>query len=252
MEYTITDLGKLAGISTRTLRFYDAIDLLRPVSLNHAGYRVYGQNEVNLLQQILFYRALGFPLSQIKSIVTASGFDSVQALHEHKAALLKEKARIERLIEGVEETLNSQKEENNMANEKKFKALKEKNISDNDQKYGKEIREKYGNEIVDESHKKYRDMDPETFARAQKLAKEIMDLLIQAMDEKDIHSETAKKLVVTHKEWLMIYWPKYSAEAHRGLADTYVHDERFTKFYDNSRHGAAQFLRNAIYEHAKE
>ncbi|MDX5641042.1 MerR family transcriptional regulator, partial [Clostridioides difficile] len=59
MEYTVQKLSKLAGISTRTLRYYDEIGLLKPLKINSSGYRIYGQNEVNKLQQILFYRELG-------------------------------------------------------------------------------------------------------------------------------------------------------------------------------------------------
>jgi gas vesicle protein len=139
-----------------------------------------------------------------------------------------------------------------MSNEKKFKVLKEKNLAENKQKYGKEIQEKFGKAIVEESNQKYRDATQETYTRAENLGKEIMDLLKQAMEENNIDSELAKKLVAVHKDWLMIYWPKYSAETHRGLGDMYVQDERFTKFYDKVRPGAAQFLRDAIYEHAKD
>ena len=66
MEYTINNLSKIAGVSTRTLRYYDQIGLLRPVRVSSNGYRIYGQGEVNRLQQILFYRELGFELEKIK------------------------------------------------------------------------------------------------------------------------------------------------------------------------------------------
>ena len=69
MIYTIQKLGELAGISTRTIRYYDEIDLLKPASLSEAGYRMYGSAEVNRLQQILFYRELGISLGQIKEIL---------------------------------------------------------------------------------------------------------------------------------------------------------------------------------------
>lgn len=66
MEYTVQALGKLAGVSTRTLRYYDEIDLLKPARINSSGYRIYGPNEVDRLQQILFYRELDVPLETIK------------------------------------------------------------------------------------------------------------------------------------------------------------------------------------------
>ena len=69
MEYTILKLGKLAGVSTRTLRYYDEIGLLKPTRINSSGYRIYGSPEVDRLQQILFYRELGVGLMDIKKIV---------------------------------------------------------------------------------------------------------------------------------------------------------------------------------------
>ena len=69
MEYTVQKLGKMAGISTRTLRYYDEIGMLKPARINSSGYRIYGEQEVNLLQQILFYKELGIKLETINQIV---------------------------------------------------------------------------------------------------------------------------------------------------------------------------------------
>ena len=88
MEYTVQNLGKLAGVSTRTLRYYDEIDILKPARINSSGYRIYGQAEVDRLQQILFYRELGVSLDRIKEIVTASSFNGATALKEHREQLL--------------------------------------------------------------------------------------------------------------------------------------------------------------------
>ena len=69
MEYTVSKLAKLSGVSARTLRYYDQIGLLEPKRVNPSGYRIYGEAEVNLLQQILFYRELEMSLNDIKDIV---------------------------------------------------------------------------------------------------------------------------------------------------------------------------------------
>ena len=83
LEYTIQKLARLAGVSTRTLRYYDEIGLLKPARINSSGYRIYGQNEVNLLQQIMFYRELGAQLETIKEIINDPNFDRLEALQEH-------------------------------------------------------------------------------------------------------------------------------------------------------------------------
>ena len=94
MEYGISELSKMAGISTRTLRYYDAIGLLKPSRVNSAGYRYYGQREVDLLWQILFYRERGLDLKQIQAIVVREDCDVLLTLEEHLAELEKEKEHL--------------------------------------------------------------------------------------------------------------------------------------------------------------
>ena len=89
MEYSIHALAELAGVSARTLRYYDQIGLLKPKGATEAGYRLYGQEEVDLLQQILFYRALGVPLKEIARIVQADDFDRLRALESRPPPLSK-------------------------------------------------------------------------------------------------------------------------------------------------------------------
>lgn len=92
MEYTVQKLAQLAGVSSRTLRYYDQIGILTPARVNSSGYRIYGQKEVDRLQQILFYRELGIALETIKEIMTAPSFDAEKALNEHREQLLKKES----------------------------------------------------------------------------------------------------------------------------------------------------------------
>jgi len=94
MEYTVQKLGSLAGISTRTLRYYDEIGILKPARINSSGYRIYGEAEIDRLQQILFYRELGLSLDRIKDIITSPSFNSAYALKEHYENLLEKKKTI--------------------------------------------------------------------------------------------------------------------------------------------------------------
>ena len=105
MEYKVNELAKISGISTRTLRYYDEIGLLTPDRLNSNGYRVYTQEHVNTLQQILFYRELGVPLDEIKAIITAPDFDRRVSLERHLSALQNRREKINVLIENVAKTL---------------------------------------------------------------------------------------------------------------------------------------------------
>jgi len=109
MEYTVNELSKISGISTRTLRYYDQIELLVPPRLSSSGYRIYGENEVDILRQILFYRELGVNLGEIKKLLNSPGYDKEKSLQEHLDELLQKKARIETLINSVNDTIQSLK-----------------------------------------------------------------------------------------------------------------------------------------------
>lgn len=246
MEYTINNLSKLARVSTRTLRYYDEIGLLKPKRINSSGYRVYGEDEVNLLQQILFYRELDLPLEKIKSIVNSKEFDCIKALHEHKENLLEKQKQIQKLLNNVDKTLLSLEGGDNMSDKEKFEGFKNDIIQKNEEKYGKEIRDKYGDKKVDESNKKFGKLTEEEYKESERIRIEINEKLLEAMKTNDISSELAKEVVRLHKEWLE-YFGDYSSEMHLNLGQMYVDDQRFTKYYDeNVKPGAAKFLSMAI------
>lgn len=253
MEYTIAKLARMSGVTTRTLRYYDQIGLLCPIRVSN-GYRIYGEKEVDRLQQILFYRELGVELKEIAVILKDPTFSREQALEGHLAALLQKRKQLDLLIANVTQTMNSLKGEETMSNKEKFKGFKEKMIQDNEAKYGKEIRRKYGGDTVDASNAKLRGMSEEKMAAAETLGREIQEGLAQAFAQGDPAGELAQQVCDKHRQWLCIYWPDglYSREAHMGLADMYVEDERFRAYYDKIAPGCAQFLRDALYLYCKE
>lgn len=243
----INELAKISGVSTRTLRYYDEIGLLTPAGKNESGYRLYTLKEIDLLQQILFYRALGIKLSAIKDIIHAPDFNIKSALKEHRQQLLSKKKMIEELLDTVEKTINAMEEETFMSNEEKFKGFTERLIEENEIKYGKEIRARYGNDTVNASNKKLRDMNEEKFKALEQLELHLFDRLQEAMAIGDATSDIANEVAELHKRWLSFHWPKYTTEAHAGLADMYVADERFTAYYDERvQQGATQFLHDCI------
>ena len=133
-----------------------------------------------------------------------------------------------------------------MEDREKIKGFVENMIEDNEAKYGEEIREKYGDGAIDEANAKLRDMEPEQFARAEKLSEELNDVLAAAFAQGDPKSELARKAFKLHKQWLCVYWPEYSKEAHIGVAQMYVDDSRFTAHYDKIAPGCAVFLRDSV------
>ena len=246
MEYTINQIAKLAGVSTRTLRYYDQCGLLPPKTVRSNGYRIYGEAEVNRLQQILFYRELGVELSEIGRILAEKDFDGLSALQNHLTALREKRARLDRLIGNVQTSISAMKGEAEMTDEEKFEGFKEKLISDNEQEYGGEIREKYGDEAVGRSNAKLKNMTKEQYDELEALTQELNNTLKAAFEQGDPGGELAQKACALHKRWLCFYWDHYSKEAHRGVAQMYVDDPRFTAYYDAIVPGCAVFLKDAV------
>ena len=247
MEYTVQKLGKLAGVSSRTLRYYDEMGILKPARINSSGYRIYGQEEVDQLQQILFYRELGIKLEVIKELITSPSFDATQALRTHRSQLLDKRAQLDQLIANVEKTISTKEGTMTMSDHEKFEGFKQKLIDDNEKTYGKEIRDKYGDEAVNKSNAKVKNMSQAQHDEVNRLTQEITDKLAVAFQHGDPSSALAQEVAELHKQWLMFYWNEYSKEAHAGLAQMYVDDERFTAYYDKEQPGTAAFLRDAIY-----
>jgi DNA-binding transcriptional MerR regulator len=246
MEYTVQKLGSLAGISTRTLRYYDEIGILTPARISSSGYRIYGQKEVDRLQQILFYRELGVSLDSIKDIVSAPSFDGANALMEHREKLLEKREQLDVLIANVDKTIALTEGRIKMSNKEKFEGFKQKMVDENEKKYGKEIREKYGKDTVEKSNARVMNMTQEQHDEVTALSNQLTETLGQAFATGDPAGELAQKAADLHKKWLTYFWNEYSKEAHAGLAQMYVDDARFTAHYDEKQPGTAAFLRDAI------
>lgn len=246
MEYTVQNLSKLAGISTRTLRYYDEIGILKPARINSSGYRIYGHQEINQLQQILFYRELGVSLENIKEIITSPNFDNSTVLKEHRERLLAKRNQLSLLIANVDKTIAEAEGRIIMSDKEKFEGFKEKLIKDNEKKYGAEIRGKYGDNVIDASNEKFKNMTKEQYDEYEKLGREVLESLKAAFATKDPAGDLAQKAADLHRIWLTYSWNSYSKEAHEGLVQMYVADERFTQYYDKEQPGLAAFLRDAV------
>lgn len=135
-----------------------------------------------------------------------------------------------------------------MTDKEKFEGFKKKLIDENEARYGREVREKYGNEAVDASNCNVAGMSEEKLQEAQALSEEINEMLKKAFDEGDPAGESAQKVCELHRKWLCMFWPDgmYSPEAHKGLAAGYVADPRFTAYYDKIADGCTKFLKEAI------
>lgn len=248
MKYKVNELAKLSGISPRALRYYNQIGLLMPEKVDLNGYRIYGQAQVDKLQQILFYRELGVALEDIKQILSSSDYDGEKTLECHLSALQKKKEQIEILIQNVSKTICSRKEGIIMSDKEKFEGFKQEKINENEALYGKEIRNKYGDELVNSANTTFKSMSKEQWQNAEELSSLINQTLLEAFVQGDPSSDVAQRACDLHRQWLCMFWKEgtYSKEAHNALADGYVADKRFTAYYDKIGKGCTKFFRDAI------
>lgn len=246
MEYGVKALSKLAGVSARTLRYYDQLGLLKPARIGDNGYRIYGQKDVDLLQQILFFRELGMPLEDIRKMIFSRDFDRGAALRLHLTALRAKRDRLDQLIANVEKTISADKGEIVMSDWEKFEGFKQRLLDKNEQKYGGEIRANYGGSVVEASNEKFMNMTREQYAQMERLGTELAETLKAAFLQGDPSGELAQRACAMHKEWLCFFWTDYSQKAHKGVAQMYVDDPRFKEYYDRIAPGCAEFLRDAV------
>lgn len=247
MEYTVKELAELSGVTPRTLRWYDRLGLLKPGRTTEAGYRLYGPEEVDRLQQILFYRELGLPLAQIRDILDAPGFDRQGALQSHLSALRQRRERLDELIGTVERTLLQEKGEISMSDQEKFEGFKRERAEENDRLYGAEARQRYGAGPVEASRKNWMGLSQEEYQRWESLDRQLREGLAAAVGAgEDPAGPEGARLVRLHLEWLRILTPDCDDARQRGLAELYVEDPRFTAYYDGEVPGCARFLRDAV------
>ena len=150
------------------------------------------------------------------------------------------------MIDTAEKTLKNLKGETDMTNEEKFAAFKRDLVAENEAKFGGEIRKKYGDKAVDKSNDILLGMSEQEYDDINKLTLQLNALLKEAFDEGDPASDKAQQVCRLHQKWLTFYWGFYDKNAHMGVAEMYVADERFTAYYDKIAPGCAKFLRDAI------
>lgn len=247
MEYTVKTLAELSGVTGRALRYYDRIGLLPPLRITQAGYRIYGPGQVDRLQQILFYRELGFSLEDIRKLLDDPAFDRRAALEGHLAALVGRRDHLDSLILTVRKTLDAEQGGNPMTDREKFEAFKQNIITRNEAAYGAEVRAKYGDRATEQLNARIRSLTEEEYRCWKALGGEILAGLAAAVRQgADPAGPEGRRLATLHRQWLSFSWDAYDPKRHRGLAALYTEDPRFTAYYDREVPGCAAFLQAAV------
>lgn len=112
--------------------------------------------------------------------------------------------------------------------------------------YGAQLRTRYGNEVVSETNEHFKGITKEQYEEGENLRVTVEETLKAAFDTGDHSCELAQKACDLHRQWLCIFYPKYSKEYHKGLGEMYVLDERFKAVYDKLAPGCTEFFRDAI------
>lgn len=233
----IKEAAELAGISVRTLHHYDEIGLLVPERISESGYRVYSDENLETLQHILFFRELGFPLNQIRSIMASPEYDRTEALKTHHRLLVEKRNQLNEIIATVERTIEYSMGEIDMTNEDKFRGF-----DFNDDRYKEEARKLWGNEAVDETNHRIRKMEQNGAFSDEMHA---IFLKLASLRNRPPASDEAQSAI---REWhsCLNKVGRYSLDAIHGLGRMYTEDERFTQNIDQYGKGTAAFITSAV------
>lgn len=240
--YTVKQVSEFAGISIRTLHHYDKTGLLIPYSRTTGGYRLYSEEDLLKLQQILFFRELEFPLREIGSIMANPSFDQIEALENHNKILEKRISRLKNLQKTINNTIDKLKENqmDRLTEDELYEGFSKEQI----ERYKAEVREKYDPALVKESEKRIGKMSKQQWqavkAEGEEVAREIAQLMDLSPD-----SEKIQQLIARHHAWIENFYTA-SAEVYRGLGEMYVENGEFREYYEKFRPGLAEFMKSAM------
>ncbi|HWP98444.1 MAG TPA: MerR family transcriptional regulator [Syntrophomonadaceae bacterium] len=248
MEYTINQIARLAGVTLRTLRYYDKIGLLVPSARSNAGYRIYSDDDAQRLQQILFFRELDFPLAKINEILNNPAFDRREALKMQVDFLQKRSQRYLRLSELARDTLANQEGGKKMADKDMFQAFDYDKMMEEQKQYEDEVKERWGNtdayRVSQERTSKYTKEDWERINNIQ--TQNLNDLC--ALYEARVPHDDPRVQEVVDRTRLFIsdHFYECTLEAWSCLGQMYIADERFKAFYEKLSPGLAAYYNDAI------
>lgn len=239
--YTVKQLSNLAGVSVRTLHYYDEIGLLTPSYVGANGYRYYEDNDLLRLQQVLFFREMDLGLTQIKQILDSPDFDLVTALQGHRAALEAKIERMQTLIATVDNTVLHLVGDIRMAKKKKIFAgfSQEKQ-----EQYQQEAARRYGEDTVAQSAKLWNSYTEQEKSRITDEGGTIYLDLVDAMPNGHESEQTQAILVRWHEHIRYFYEP--SIEVLGGLGQTYRDDPDFRAFFAAIHPDLPDFFAQAI------
>ncbi len=238
--FKIGHLSALAKVSVRTLHHYDEIDLVKPSGRSAAGYRLYDTRDLERLQQVLFFRELGFGLEHIARILRDPKFDRKKALFEHRAALIEKQKNTVAMLALVDKTISTIEKGETMEPKEMFSGFEN------------EAKERWGHtDEYAESARRTRKYGKEDWLRIASEVEEISIALAKLMNE-DVAATDARAMDLAERHRIHIdrWFYACSSQIHVGLGEMYVGDVRFAANYEKHAAGLAQYFRDAIIANA--
>ncbi|MER6086916.1 MerR family transcriptional regulator [Streptomyces bluensis] len=244
MSYSVGQVAGFAGVTVRTLHHYDAIGLLVPSERSHAGHRRYGDADLDRLQQILFYRELGFPLDEVAALLDDPDTDPRAHLRRQHELLTARIEKLQKMAAAVEQAMEARKMGINLTPEERFEVFGDKDP----EQHAEEAEQRWGGtEAYAETQRRAASYTKDDWKRMQA---EVADwgeryTALMAAGE-PATGEAAMDLAEEHRQHICGWFYDCPYDMHVGLAEMYVSDERFKAFYDSMRPGLAEHLKEAI------
>ncbi|OEJ25751.1 transcriptional regulator [Streptomyces agglomeratus] len=248
MSYSVGQVAGFAGVTVRTLHHYDEIGLLSPSGRSHAGHRRYDDADLDRLQQILFYRELGFPLDEVAALLDDPGVDPREHLRRQHELLSARITKLQEMAAAVETALEARKMGIKLTPEEKFEVF-----GDHDpEQYAEEVEQRWGDsEAYKESRRRTASYTKEDWLRIKAEGEENTARLVAAMEDGAAPgSVRAMDLAEEHRALISRNHYDCGYDMHVCLAEMYVVDERFTTSIDAAKPGLAAYLREAILANA--
>ena len=244
MPYTIKKLATLSGVSPRALRFYDEIGLLKPAYYGDNQYRYYEEEQLLLLQQILFFRELGFPLTEIQQIISSHDFDKIDALNTHKSILQSSLERTETLIKTIDKTISHLRGNLIMRDVEMYDGF-DPNKQQEHEKYMLESGIITQRE-VDDSWKKVQHWKKDNWEEFKQEGEQINLALAKLMEKNLKPSEhEVQDLISRHHAWVKHFWTP-TKDSYSGLAQMYLDHPDYRSFYNRYHPNLVEYLVEAM------
>lgn len=240
MAWSIAQVARSSGVTSRTLRHYHSIGLLVPARVAPNGRRYYEQEQLLRLQQILLLRDLGLSLDVVGEVIAhRNEQDAIEVLAKHKEWLVKEQLRLGRLVQTVDATIDNLKRGGEMSPEKVFEGF-ERNP------YEAEARERWGDEAVDASYQRMRGWTEADAEKARTGYPKVHEGLAALKAEGVAVTElSVQEVIQLHYEITCLFWTP-TREAYKGLGQMYVDDERFRQNIGSGDDALVEYLRDAM------